>query len=113
MSVTVQRADWFTEDFDRQYRWYLAKAGETVAEGYLAAVERTVEELGGHPEIGQLRRFRHPELQGIRSFCVEKPFHKHVLFYRYQEKILSIERVMRGSRNLPRRLAESPGEGDE
>jgi len=112
MSLAVQRADWFKEDFDRHYRWYLARAGETVAEGYLAAVERTVEELEQHPEMGRLRRFRHPELQGIRSFFVERPFHKHVLFYRCEEGTLSIERVMHGSRNLPRRLMEAPGAGD-
>ena len=111
MSVTVRRADGFKEDFHRQYRWYLGKAGETVAEGYLAAVERTLEELERHPEMGRLRRFRHPELQGIRSLCVERPFHKHVLFYRWEGDTLSIERVMHGARNLPRRLMEPPGAG--
>ena len=109
MSVTVQRADWFKEDFDRQYRWYLAKAGETVAEGYLAAVERTVAELERHPLAGRPRHFRHAELQDIRSFCMERPFHKHILFYRSAGNVLSIERVMHGARNLPRRLMEPPG----
>jgi hypothetical protein len=37
-----------------------------------------------------------PELVGIRSFRVERPFHRLLLFYRH------------GSRDLPRRLREPP-----
>ena len=113
MSLPIHRADWFNEDFDRQFRWYLKKAGEAVAEGYLAAVESTVEELARHPEMGRLRRFRHPELQGIRSFRVARPFHRHVLFYRCEEGMLSVERVMLGARNLARRLVQPPAVGEE
>ncbi len=113
MSLPIHRADWFKEDFDRQFRWYIRKAGETVAEGYLAAVESTVEELARQPEMGRLRRFRHSELQDIRSFRVARPFHRHILFYRYGEDALLVERVMHGARNLARRLAEPPSVAKE
>ena len=113
MSLPIHRADWFKEDFDRQFRWYLKKAGETVAEGYLAAMESTVEELARHPEMGRLRRFRHPDLQGIRSFRLARPYHRHILFYRFREEALIVERVMHGARNLARRLAEPPSVGKE
>jgi len=113
MSLPIHRADWFKKDFDRQFRWYLSKAGETAAEGYLAAVEGTVEELARHPEMGRLRRFRHPKLQGLRSFRVARPFHRHILFYRYGEEALIVKRVMHGVRNLARRLAEPPSVCEE
>ena len=32
MSLALHRSDYFNEDFDLQYRWYLREAGEEVAE---------------------------------------------------------------------------------
>ncbi len=113
MSLAIRQADWFIEDFDRQLRWYHKKAGATVAEGYLAAVQNTIEDLARQPELGRLRRFRHPLLQGMRSFRVGRPFHRHILFYRCEGDALIVERVMHGARNLPRRLLEPPTVGGE
>ena len=42
-------------------------------------------------------------------FCqIARPFQKHVIFYRYDDKSLFAERVMHGTRDLPRRLLEPP-----
>ncbi|MBI4625870.1 MAG: transposase [Verrucomicrobia bacterium] len=96
MSLSLRRADGFLGDFDHQYQWYLAEAGETVARRYLDAVWRTLEEIASHPGIGRLRRFRHPSLQGLRSFRVRPPFEVHLIFYRYTDQELSAERLMSG-----------------
>ncbi|HTD68689.1 MAG TPA: type II toxin-antitoxin system RelE/ParE family toxin [Candidatus Limnocylindria bacterium] len=109
MSLALHRSDYFNEDFDLQYRWYLREAGEEIAERYLAAVIAMLRELARHPELGRERKFRDEALKGMRSFRVARPFHRHLLFYRATERELFAERVMHGTRDLPRRLRESPG----
>ena len=109
MSLTVRRAGAFVDDFDHQFSWYLAEAGESVARRYLDAVWQTLNKLAAQPGIGRLRRFRHPALQGLHSFRVEVPFEVHLIFYRYTGSDLLVERLMSGRRNLARRLREPPG----
>ena len=109
MSLLLHRSDYFNEDFDLQYRWYLREAGEEVAERYFAAVLANVRELARHPGLGRQRKFRGEALQGLRSFRVDRPFHRHLIFYHATENELFAERVMHGTRDLPRRLREVPG----
>lgn len=40
---------------------------------------------------------------------VEPPFQMHLVFYRADEAIISVERVIHGARDLPRRLRQPPG----
>ena len=108
MSRALQRADAFIADFEQQARWYVREASAEVAKRYLQALEKTLLLLCDHPGLGRVRRFRHPQLRGLRSFRVEPPFHRHLIFYRLDANTLSAERVMHGARNLPRRLHEPP-----
>lgn len=96
-------------DLTNQYRWYLENAGETVAERFFAAFGTTVERLSNFPELGRLRRFRDPQLTGMRSLRVGGPFAAHLIFYRHRDEGVSIERVMHGARDLAKRLLEPPG----
>jgi plasmid stabilization system protein ParE len=82
------------------------RAGEDVAERYLNAFHTTVLRLASNPGLGPEQRFREPELAGIRSFRMEGSFGVHLIFYRADNEKLSIERVLHGSRDLPRRLLE-------
>lgn len=97
-------------DLTHQYRWYLDNAGAEVAERFLAAFDVTVARLAARPELGRRRKFRAPELEGIRSFPVSGRFGVHLVFYRIAGDVLSVERVMHGARDLPRRLLEPPEE---
>lgn len=90
-----------------QYGWYLENADVEVAERYLRAIDQTIQRLASHPDLGLRRHFQSPELAGIRSFQAARPFDKHLLFYQAGEQ-LSIERIMHGARDLPRRLLEEP-----
>ncbi len=96
------------QDLAIQYQWYVKHAGADVAERYLAAFDEAIHELAVRPDIGVRRRFESDELQGMRSSPVAGAFHKHLIFYREADS-LSIERVMHGARDLPRRLLEEPG----
>lgn len=95
-------------DLTNQYRWYLDNASVEVAERFLAAFDTSVAEIGKIPSIGRIRRFRSAELKGMRSLGLGDRFGAHLLFYRWDGNIVSIERVMHGARDLERRLAEPP-----
>ena len=109
MTLPLHRSDDFNRDFDLQYRWYLEQAGEAVVERYLDAVLATLSLLATQPDLGRRRKFRHPKLEGIRSFRLAAPFAAHLIFYRHNSTELSAERLMLGARDLPRRLVEPPG----
>lgn len=97
-------------DLAHQYRWYLDNAGVEVAERYLAAFDASVAELAAYPTLGKRCRFRTPELAGMRWRSVSSPFGAHLVFFKAMGAEVSVERVMHGSRDLPRRLMEPPGE---
>jgi len=106
MSQPVEKSQLFESDVTSQFGWYVDDAGEQVAWRFLAAVELTLAKLGKQPGMGSLRRFRNPLLQGLRSFRVEPPFDKLLVFYRSTEQTLQAWRLMHGARDLPRRLVE-------
>jgi plasmid stabilization system protein ParE len=105
LSLPIEKSSRFQADVTSQFRWYLTEAGEEVAWQFLAAVDVTLAKLGKQPEMGNARRFRNPRLQGLRSFRVEPPFDKLLLFYRSTGQSLQAWRLMHGARDLPLRLA--------
>ncbi len=109
MSLALHKASQFETDVVFQFEWYHAKAGEAVAWRFFDAVDSTLLGLTRQPGLGKATRFRHPELHGLRSFRVHAPFDAHLIFYRTTEHMLSVERLMHGARDLPRRLREPPG----
>ena len=111
MSLVLWRSDYFNDDFDLQYRWYLREAGEEVAGRYLAAVLGSLNELAQQPGLGRRRDFHHVELKDLRRFRVHPPFGVHLIFYRHTGPELFAERLMHGARDLPRRLLEPPEVG--
>jgi len=107
MSLPIVIAARAEQDMTLQYQWYLRNADAGVAERYLGAVDGAIHRIASQPDIGMPRRFHATELQGIRSFPANGAFGKHLIFYRAAE-CLSIERIMHGARDLPRRLTEEP-----
>ncbi len=95
-------------DLTHQYRWYVANAGVEAADRFLAGFDQTVDQLSRQPGLGWARKFRAPELAGIRSFPVGGRFGGHLVFYRVSGEDLTIERVMHGVRDLPCRLMQAP-----
>lgn len=96
-------------DLDLQFEWYAAAADEDVAERYLAAFHESKEQLCRQPDLGRIRRFRNRRLANLRSFHLRGPFQKHLIFYRVEDEMLIVFRVLQGIRDLPRRLLEAPG----
>jgi toxin ParE1/3/4 len=108
MSRVIQKARDFTADFENVFGWYVDKAGVEVAWRFQTALDKSLAKLSNRPDLGRPRHFRHPKLRGLRSFLVEQPFEKLLIFYRANDDVLHAVRLMHGARNLPRRLIEPP-----
>lgn len=108
MSLAIRRASFFVADFANQFAWYVDKAGVSVAWRFQVALDGSLLKLSSQPDLGRLRHFRHPKLCNLRSYRVEPPFEKLLIFYRVDGDVLSAFRLLHGARDLPRRLVEPP-----
>jgi len=109
MSLRVVYTDDFPADVALQARWYARRRDEALALDYARAVEATLEFLADHPHLGPLCRYPEPGLAGLRFYPVERPFHRHLIYYRHSKEELVAFRVVPGERDLPRRLLDPPG----
>ena len=109
MSLAIERATFFVADFEIQFDWYVEKAGAEVAWRFQSALDDSLRKLSNRPDLGRIRHFRNPKLGGLRSYRVERPFKKLLIFYRVEADCLQAVRLMHGARDLPRRLSQPPG----
>jgi toxin ParE1/3/4 len=108
VSLALHRSDYFWADLATHVDWYRDQASPEVALQFVSAVEATLNALTRTPGLGRPRFRDWPELAGIRSFRVQKPFHRLLIFYCCDVSTLSVERLIHGARDLPRRLGEPP-----
>jgi plasmid stabilization system protein ParE len=66
--MNVRKTDDFMADLERQYNWYIVKAGLEVADHYLDAVQANCQLLSRHPFLGPQGGFAHPRLRDWRFF---------------------------------------------
>ena len=90
--------------------WYRDQASPEIAERFVDAVQATLRALMNTPGMGRSRFVDWPELAGIRSWRVDRPFERHLIFYRVESEDLLAERIIHGARDLPRRLLQAPHE---
>ena len=109
MSLRIVYTDDFPSDVAAQARWYARQRDEALALDYAHAVEATLEFLAQLPEIGTLCNYPEPQLVGLRFYLVEKPFDRHLIYYRISGEELVAFRVVPGVRDLSRRLLDLPG----
>ena len=108
MILPIRKADQFIADFERQFRWYDRQAGWNVARRFLFSVDHILERLAKQPDLGRVRHFSQSELLGLRSLSLDRPFNRHLVFYRIAQTDIEAWLLMHGARDLPRRLLESP-----
>jgi plasmid stabilization system protein ParE len=113
MSLVIAQSDDFWADLQRQVDWYRDHAGSEVATAYVDAVEATLQQVARSPGIGRPRFGDFPALAGIRSWRAQRPYHRHLIFYRFDDTTLFAERILHGARDLPRRLLQSPYEEED
>ena len=108
MSLAVEKAEFFKQDFAKQFAWYVDEAGPEVARRFQQSLDQTLIKLTRQPDLGRIRHFRNLRLRGLRSFQVDRPFNRILLFYRVGDDVLQAVRLMHGARDLPQRLVEPP-----
>lgn len=108
MNLAIKRTPQFHADVTNQFGWYFDKAGEELAWRFFNATDQTLSKLARQPDLGRRRKFRNPILHDLRSFQVDRPFQKILIFYRADGNVLEAWRLMHGARDLPRRLLEQP-----
>jgi plasmid stabilization system protein ParE len=106
MSLQLEIGEEAEANLASQYERYCKEATEEVAERYLRAVRETIHRLRTQPGIGSVRKFRRRSLAGIRAIKVDIPFDVYLIFYRYDETVLTVEYVVHGARDLPHLLRE-------
>jgi plasmid stabilization system protein ParE len=106
MILGLQKSEAFLHDFALQALWYVREAGDDVARDFQIAVDARLRLLCTQPGFGRLRCFKHPKLHGLRSFPLERPFDRILLFYRVSGSNLQAVRLMHGARDLSNRLVE-------
>lgn len=110
MTLRLERSEYFWADLERRVDWYRDQAGPEVAGRFVSAAQSTLTALCQTPGLGRPRFKTLPELAGIHSFRVQPPFHRHLIFYRFNETSLLAERLIHGARDLARRVPQSPFE---
>lgn len=110
MTLRLERSEYFWADLERRVDWYRDHAGPEIAERFVSAAQSTLTALYQTPGLGRPRFKTWPELFGIHSFRIQPPFHRHLIFYRFDETSLLAERLIHGARDLPRRVTQSPFE---
>jgi plasmid stabilization system protein ParE len=71
-----------------------------LAERFAKTVDDTLDFLGENPEAGRSRCLVFPDLPGIRSWRLHSPFHRFLIFYRYEGGGLFAERLLEGHSRL-------------
>ena len=108
MNLAIEKAEFFKQDYAKRFTWYVDEAGPEIARRFQAALDQSLNQLARQPDLGRVRHFRNPRLQGLRSLPVERPFNRILIFYRASGNVLQAVRLMHSARDLPRRLVEPP-----
>jgi len=90
-------------DLDEHFLYLAEEAGNDVALRFLDATRACFDHLLESPEIGTLRIFKNPELEGLRMFPV-RGFEMHLVFYRPAHWGIDVIRVLHGARDIERIL---------
>jgi toxin ParE1/3/4 len=100
--IVSPRAD---RDLDDCADYLVRRASLPVARRFLAAAPQTFEFLAGMPGIGSAAGVRDSAGQELRLWTV-KGFRNHVITYRPLDDGIEVVRVVHGSRDLGRVLAD-------
>ncbi len=95
------------EDVEQALDYYRQEAGESVALGFVAALEQAFTHVARHPATGSPRYAHEFGLAGLRCWPLTRyPF---LVFYRQQADHIDVWRVLHGARDIPAWLAGDEG----
>ena len=108
MSRRIAYSPWFDADLHLRIAWYAEQGGVKVAERFVSAVESTVRRVTDNPGRGRRPYPADPDLAELHCVLIERPFDKHLLYFRFNDDTLTLERLLHGAQDRPRALREPP-----
>jgi plasmid stabilization system protein ParE len=100
--MILERSVEFDADIERQFEWYLTRPNLEPEEAvhlagrFAVAVARTLDFLLENPEAGRRRFARAATVSPCRSWRVDMPFHRFLIFYRLEGDTLQVDRLLEG-----------------
>jgi toxin ParE1/3/4 len=88
-----------SRDIDAAVEYHLGEAGETVALGFIDALQRAFRHIARHPESGSPRYAHELGLPGLRAWPLKR--FPDLVFYVEREDHLDVWRVLHGERDVP------------
>ena len=93
-----------SQDLDELFE-YIAQNNSEAALRFFDATRQTIAKLAATPGKGSLFEIDNSRLVGLRKWAV-KGFEKHLIFYLYDEELLTVIRILHASRDLSNILAK-------
>lgn len=94
-------------DVDESVTYYLNQATESVALGFIDALETAYAHIGRHPATGSPRYAHELNLPGLRAWSLTR--YPHIVFYVERPDHIDVWRVLHGQRDIPAWMQEPDG----
>lgn len=91
-------------DVDDAVAFYLTEATETVALGFIDALEQAYTHIGRHPASGSPRYAHELNLPGLRTWPMTR--YPYLVFYVERPDHIDVWRVLHGQRDIPAWMQE-------
>ena len=106
MTLQLVQSEDFLLDLEGQFHWYIHEArlefseAVEVAEEFKNAVLDTLNFLLKHPGAGRKRFPQFADLKGTRSWRVNPPFSRFLIYYHVENEQLLVDRLIEGHRRI-------------
>jgi plasmid stabilization system protein ParE len=106
MSLALVESEKYLEEMERQFHWYIHETNLDLvdaielAQKFKIAVNDTVEILLRHPGIGRRRFPQFVKLHGTRSWRVNPPFDRFLIYYYIEGETLFVDRLIEAHRQI-------------
>jgi toxin ParE1/3/4 len=92
------------QDVDEAVAYYLSKAGEAMALGFIDALEKAYVHIGRPPATGSPRYAHELNLPGLRAWPLRR--YPHLVFYVERPDHIDVWSVLHGQRDIPAWMQE-------
>ncbi|MBL9152404.1 MAG: type II toxin-antitoxin system RelE/ParE family toxin [Verrucomicrobiales bacterium] len=97
--MTVFRSALAIQDVWEAAAWFTEVEDAALALRFVDAIEEAVKQISAQPYLGPVARGLSGRLKGIRYWRVSR-FPHHLVFYRVDEDVVTIIRILHGARKL-------------
>ena len=93
-----------SQDVDQIIEFYLTKANEEAALGFVDALEKGLKHVGRHPKSGSTFHAHELNWPGLKSWPLRR--YPYLVFYVEHSETIDVIRVLHDQRDIPRWMRE-------